>query len=57
MVDFHKLVNKKKTIDTRNLLAMFESLDRKASHIELRLAQQDALKLLSERSKRPPPCP
>jgi len=49
MVDFHKLVNKKKTIDTRNLLALFESLDRKASHIELRLAQQDALKLLSER--------
>jgi len=49
MVDFHKLVNKRKTIDTHNLLALFESLDRKASHIELRLAQQDALKLLSER--------
>lgn len=49
MVDFHKLVNKKKAIDTRNLHSLFESLDRKASHIELRPAQQDALKLLSER--------
>ena len=48
MVDFHKLVNKKKHIDTNNLLLLFESLDRKASHIDLRLAQQDALKMLSD---------
>ena len=49
MVDFHKLVNRRKAADTSNLPALFESLDRKASHIELRLAQRDALKMLSDR--------
>lgn len=48
MVDFHKLVSKEKHIDIKDLLLLFESLDRKASHIELRPAQQDALKQLSD---------
>ena len=49
MVDFDKLVNKRKSIDTRDLPVLFDSLDRKASHIEPRLAQRDALKQLSQR--------
>ena len=49
MVDFDKLVKKNKHIDPNNLLALFESLDRKASHIDLRPAQRDALELLTDR--------
>lgn len=49
MVDFKKLVSKKHNIDTTNLIALFESLDRQTSHIELRSVQQEALELLTTR--------
>lgn len=43
MVDFRKLIKKETSTDFRNLVALFESLDRHASHTELRPAQQEAL--------------
>ncbi|HUV41124.1 MAG TPA: DEAD/DEAH box helicase [Sedimentisphaerales bacterium] len=49
MVDFKKHVRKKRDIDITNLITVFESLDRRTSHIELRPAQQEALRLLSNR--------
>jgi hypothetical protein len=49
MVDFKKLVKKKRTIDVTNLFKLFESLDRHTSHTELRPAQAGALKTLGER--------
>ncbi len=49
MVDFKRLVKKKKHIDVKNLIILFESLDRQTSHIELRPAQKEALKVLSDR--------
>ena len=49
MVDFKKHIRKKQDINITNLLMLFESLDRQASHIDLRPAQDDALRLLSER--------
>lgn len=49
MVDFKKLVKKKRDIDFRNLIALFESLDRQTSHIEMRPVQLEALQLLSDR--------
>ena len=48
MVDFSKLVRKKREVDVRNLLKLFESLDRQASHIELRPAQAQALQELGK---------
>lgn len=49
MVDFKKLVKNKRDIDFRNLTALFESLDRQTSHIEMRPVQLEALQLLSDR--------
>ncbi|MHA1973164.1 MAG: DEAD/DEAH box helicase [Candidatus Hodarchaeales archaeon] len=49
MVDFKKLVSKKQKVDLTDLLTLFESLDRKTSHIELRSVQEEALKVLSKR--------
>lgn len=49
MVDFKKHIRKKQDINITNLLTLFESLDRQTSHIDLRPAQEDALRLLSER--------
>ncbi len=49
MVDFNKLIKKKSEIDYTDLLSLFESLDRKTSHTDLRPAQVEALRLLSER--------
>ncbi len=46
MVDFEKLVGKKQTLDSRDLLNLFNSLDRQASHITLRPVQEQALKNL-----------
>jgi len=51
MVDFRKHVSRKRHIDLTNLLALFDSLDRQTSHIELRSVQQAALRILSERRK------
>ncbi len=47
MVDFKKHISKKREIDITNLITVFESLDRRTSHIELRPAQQEALQLIS----------
>jgi hypothetical protein len=49
MVDFRKHVSRKRDIDFTNLVSLFDSLDRQASHIELRTVQQEALRILSER--------
>lgn len=49
MVDFKKHIRKKQDINITNLVTLFESLDRQTSHIELRPAQKEALRLLSER--------
>ena len=49
MVDFKKLVRRKPHLDVKNLLALFESLDRQTSHIELRPVQREALEMLSGR--------
>ena len=49
MVDFRKHIRKKQDINITNLVTLFESLDRQTSHIDLRPAQKEALRLLSER--------
>jgi hypothetical protein len=49
MVDFKKHVKKRRSIDPTNLEAVFDSLDRHASHTELRPAQQQAVKEITER--------
>jgi hypothetical protein len=49
MVDFKKLVRKEVQVDLKSLLAVFDSLDRQTSHIDLRPAQQKALEILSTR--------
>ena len=49
MVDFKRLIVKKQDIDITNLSTLFESLDRKASHIDLRPTQIEAIRLLSDR--------
>jgi hypothetical protein len=49
MIDFIKLIKEKKLKDVKNLSALFESLDRQTSHIELRPVQRKALQMLSDR--------
>jgi hypothetical protein len=51
MVDFKKHIRKRQDINITNLLTLFESLDRQTSHIDLRPAQGDALKVLTKRRK------
>lgn len=51
MVDFRDRVKKKRAVDVTNLGDLFNSLDRHASHIELRPVQAQALELLSQRRK------
>jgi hypothetical protein len=49
MVNFKSLVKQKRAVDASKLLPLFDSLDRHASHIELRPVQEQALALLTER--------
>lgn len=49
MVDFNKHIKQKVKVDFRNLLLLFETLDRQTSHIDLRPIQIETLNLLSER--------
>lgn len=49
MVDFKKYIKKDKSIDLRDLLTVFDSLDRQTSHIDLRTVQKEALKELSSK--------
>lgn len=47
MVDFKKLVSKKRSVEVKDFIKLFDSLDRQASHTELRPTQIQALQLLS----------
>ncbi|BBO86801.1 DEAD/DEAH box helicase (plasmid) [Desulfosarcina ovata subsp. sediminis] len=49
MVDFQKLTKKSTKRDYKNLLALFDALDRQTSHTDPRPAQKEALLLLSQR--------
>ena len=49
MIDFKKLVKKQRTVIVTDFIRLFESLDRHTSHTELRIAQLQALELLSKR--------
>jgi len=49
MVKFEKLVKGKRKVDLSSLTDLFESLDRQASHTELRNAQREALQSLGQR--------
>ncbi len=49
MVDFKDLVKKNRSVDVTNFMDLFDSLDRHASHTELRPAQEQALESLTER--------
>lgn len=49
MVDFKNLLKQKRVVDPTNLVGLFNSLDRYASHVELRPTQDQALKQLTER--------
>jgi hypothetical protein len=49
MVNFKILVKQKKAIDISNLLVLYNSLDRHATHIELRPVQEHALNSLTDR--------
>lgn len=49
MVKFGDLVKKKRTVDFKDLIKLFESLDRQSSHTELRPAQMQALQMLTDR--------
>ena len=49
MVNFKKLVKKTRDIDVADLLALFESLDRHGSHIDLRPIQKDVLSAINGR--------
>jgi superfamily II DNA or RNA helicase len=44
MVDFGRLVSKKQSPDARNLIGLFNSLDRQASHTSLRPVQVAIIK-------------
>lgn len=48
-MDFNKLLNQPKSVETFDLEALFRSLDVKGSHTELRKAQSEALKEITER--------
>jgi len=47
MVDFRNLVHKKRTVEYSDLLKLFESLDRKTSHIDLRPVQEEVILALN----------
>jgi hypothetical protein len=49
MINFKNLVKQERAVDPTKLLDLFNSLDRHASHIELRPVQQEALELLTHR--------
>jgi len=49
MVDFKKLIKETRNTDLGDLIAVFDSLDRRTSHTDLRPAQEEALQLLSAR--------
>jgi hypothetical protein len=49
MVDFGRLVSKKQSLDARNLIGVFNSLDRQASHTSLRPVQGAIIKEIQER--------
>lgn len=49
MVDFKRHLKKERNVDVTDLRALFESLDRQASHIDARPAQDEAMQLVSER--------
>lgn len=49
MVEFKRHVKKKRSVDVKDLPRLFESLDRKTSHTELRPAQAQALEELKKR--------
>ena len=49
MVNFKSLVKQKRAVDVSKFLDLFNSLDRHASHIELRPVQEQALDLLTHR--------
>lgn len=49
MVNFRKLVKQKRSVDPTNLIDLFNSLDRHATHTELRPAQDQALRQLTDR--------
>ena len=49
MVDFKGLVKKKREVDSTDLVTLFNSLDRQASHIELRELQERALQKITTR--------
>jgi len=47
MVNFKKLIQSSTSVDIKNLKALFEDLERQASHLELRVVQEEALSMLS----------
>lgn len=49
MVDFKRLVKKKPSVDVSDLTGLFESLDRHASHTDLRPTQKEALNMIQQR--------
>jgi len=49
MVDFSKMVSKKQGLDARNLMAVFNALDRQASHTTLRPIQESIVKQIQAR--------
>ena len=49
MVDFGKLVAKKQSLDARDLMKLFHSLDRQASHTTLRPVQEELIKTIQAR--------
>ena len=49
MVDFGKMVSKKQGLDARNLMELFNALDRQASHTTLRPIQEAIVKKIQAR--------
>lgn len=49
MVEFRRLVRNKRSVDIKDLLKLFESLDRQTSHTEPRPAQRQALREMTKR--------
>ena len=49
MIDFKKLVKKKRTVDITDLEKLFEALDRQTSHTDLRPVQREALHTITTR--------
>lgn len=49
MVEFRRLVRNRRSVDIKDLLKLFESLDRQTSHTEPRPAQRQALREMTRR--------